>query len=194
MPNSRQIQRDKVATYASVLFDSAYQAGGTDFVLEIRDQAEEILRAVRSNMTLSDVLRGTDYNAEERAQIARASFAGADQMLVDALAVMAEHRDFPLLQRVYNRYCELIGEKLNVTVVDVTTVVELDDRLREMVIKKAMDEYGTEVVLREHIDKSILGGIVMVANGKRNDASIAAQLDEARYALKQTTIGGEASD
>ena len=194
MPNKRQIQRDKVATYASVLFDSAYEAGGKDLVLEIRDQAEQILRAERTNMTLSDVLRGTDYNGEEKAQIARAAFAEADPMLVSFLAVMAERGDFRLLLRVWKYYGELIEKRLNVTVVDVTTVVELDDRLREAIIKMEEADLGTDVVLHEHIDKSILGGIILVANERRIDASVLARLEEARLALKQNNNGGEASD
>ena len=57
MPTNRQILKEKVATYASVLLDGAYEAGGQDAVLEVRDQAERILRIARSNMDLSDAWR-----------------------------------------------------------------------------------------------------------------------------------------
>ena len=50
MPNNRHIQKEKVAAYASVLLDSAYQAGGQDAVLQVRDQAERIMRIERSNI------------------------------------------------------------------------------------------------------------------------------------------------
>ena len=46
MPTNRLLDKEKVATYASVLLDSAYEAGGQDAVLEIRDQAEQILRSL----------------------------------------------------------------------------------------------------------------------------------------------------
>ena len=112
MPTNRHVQKEKVATYASVLLDAALAAGGQDAVL-------------------------------------------------------------------------------NVTVVDVTTVVPLDDHLREVITKKSEADLGTKVVLRESIDKSLIGGILMSANGKRIDASMTSQLEAARNVLKHSTDGGE---
>ena len=96
-----------------------------------------------------------------------------------------------MFSRVLRSYEEQIEGKLNIAVVDVTTVVPLDDSLREVIKKKAEADLGSEVVLREHIDKSILGGIIMSANGKRIDASVLSQLESARSVLKLSTDGGE---
>lgn len=177
--------------YASVLLDSAYVAGGQDAVLEVRDQAERIMRIARSNMDLSDALEDSSYTPEQRGQLVRNLFASCNPVLVDVLAVMAERGDFALLSRVWASYGEQLEQKLNVTVVDVTTVVELDDHLREVITEKAEADLGTSVVLREHIDKSLLGGILMSANGKRIDASVLSQLESARNVLKLSTDGGE---
>ena len=191
MPTNRQILKEKVATYASVLLVGAYEAGAQDAVLEVRDQAERILRIARSNMDLSDALEDSSYTPEQRGQLVRNLFASSNPVLVDVLAVMAEREDFALLSRVWASYGEQLERKLNVTVVDVTTVVELDDHLREVITKKAEADLGTNVVLREHIDKSLLGGILMSANGKRIDASVLSQLESARNVLKLSTDGGE---
>ena len=191
MPTSRHVLREKVAAYASALLDGAYEAGGQDAVLEVRDQAERVMRAARSNMDLSSALEDSSYTPEQRNGLARSVFAQCHPVLVDVLAVMAERKDFALLSRVWASYGEQLERKLNVTVVDVTTVVELDDHLREVIVRKAEADLGTKVVLREHIDKSLLGGILMSANGKRIDASVLSQLENARNVLKLSTDGGE---
>ena len=191
MPTNRHVQKEKVATYASVLLDGALAAGGQDAVLEVRDQTERIIRIVRSNMDLSSSLHDSSYTPEQRNSLARNVFAQANPVLVDVLAVMAERGDFALLSRVWESYGEQVERKLNVTVVDVTTVVPLDDHLREVITKKSEADLGTKVVLRESIDKSLIGGILMSANGKRIDASMTSQLEAARNVLKQTTDGGE---
>ena len=191
MPTNRLVIKEEVATYASVLLDAAAEAGGQDAVLEVRDQAEQIVGFMRSNMDLSNALEDTSYTAEQRERIARGVFAPYDPVLVDVLAVMAERGDIALFSRVLRSYEEQIEGKLNIAVVDVTTVVPLDDSLREVIKKKAEADLGSEVVLREHIDKSILGGIIMSANGKRIDASVLSQLDSARSVLKLSTDGGE---
>ena len=191
MPTNRHVQKEKVATYASVLLDGALAAGGQDAVLEVRDQTERNIRIVRSNMDLSSSLQDSSYTPEQRNSLARNVFAQANPVLVDVLAVMAERGDFALLSRVWESYGEQVERKLNVTVVDVTTVVPLDDHLREVITKKSEADLGTKVVLRESIDKSLIGGILMSANGKRIDASMTSQLEAARNVLKHSTDGGE---
>lgn len=191
MPTNRLVIKEEIATYASVMLDAAAQAGGQDAVLEVRDQAEQIVGFMRSNMDLSGALEDTSYTPEQRAEIARGVFASYDSVLVDVLAVMAERGDIALLSKVLKSYEEQIESKLNIAVVDVTTVVPLDDSLREVITKKAEADLGTDVVLREHIDQSILGGIIMSANGKRIDASVLSQLESARNVLKLSTDGGE---
>ncbi len=191
MPTNRHVVKEKVATYASVLLDGAYEAGGQDGVLAVRDQLESILRIMRSSMDLSGALEDSSYSPEQRAQLARGVFAECHPVLVDVLAVMAERGDSALMTRVWDSYNNQLEQKLNVTVVDVVTVVELDDRLRDLIIKKTASDLGTNVVLREQVDKTLLGGILMSANGKRIDASVLSQLESARNVLKLSTDGGE---
>ncbi|MEA5020925.1 MAG: F0F1 ATP synthase subunit delta [Gordonibacter sp.] len=192
MPTNRHVVREKVATYASVLLDGAYEAGGQSAVLEVRDQLEDILRVTRSSMDLSTMLEDvTSYTAEQRSQVVRGVFAECNPVLVDVLAVMAERGDGALITRVWESYNDQLERKLNVSVVDVTTVVALDDKLRDLITNKTAADLGTNVVLREHIDQSLLGGILMSANGKRIDASVLTQLESARNVLKLSTDGGE---
>lgn len=185
MPNNRHVQKEKVAAYASVLLDSAYQAGGQDAVLQVRDQAERIMRIERSNMDLANALEDSSYTPEQRGQVARGVFADLNPVLAEVLAVMAERGDFALLSRVWVSYQEQLERKLDVTVVDVTTVVPLDDHLREVIVKKTEADLGTKVVLREQIDPSIIGGVLLTANGQRIDASVVSQLERARNVLKE---------
>ena len=191
MPNNRHLEQGKVLTYASVLLDSAYKAGGQDAVLEVRDQFETIVKVIRSNMDLAGALSDTSAEPARRADVARGTFAACNQALAETLAVMAERGDVDLVNRIYASFVEQLERKLNVAIVDVTTVVPLDDHLREVIINKVEADLGSKIVLRERLDKSLLGGILITAGGKRIDASVASKLEVARTALKQTTDGGE---
>ena len=150
--------------YAAVLFDGAFEAGGQEAVLEVRDQMVRVAGAMRTNMELSVALSDPGYTPEQRGELARNVFAGCNPVLLDVLAVLAERGDAALLPRVL---------------------------LRRIITEKAEADLDTNVVLRESVDKSILGGIIMSTNGKRIDASVASQLDHARNVLKTTTDGGE---
>ncbi|MEG0620713.1 MAG: F0F1 ATP synthase subunit delta, partial [Raoultibacter sp.] len=133
----------------------------------------------------------TSYTPQQKSALVRNVFADVNPILLDVLSVMATRGDFPLLRRVWESFEAQLEEKLDVCVVDVTTAVALDDGLRQVITNKAAADLGKNVVLREQVDATILGGIIMSAHGKRIDASVATQLESARTVLKTTTDGGE---
>lgn len=193
MPTNRLVVKEEVATYAGVLLDGSYEAGGQDLVLEVRQELEAVTRYLRAGTELSDALADISYTPQQRNAIVRNTFAqsGFTPVLVDVLGVMAERGDIGLLPRVFTSFGEQLESRLGITVIDVVTAVPLDDRLRDLISNKTATDLGTKVVLHEQVDTSILGGIVMSAHGKRIDASVSSQLESARNVLKLATDGGE---
>ena len=191
MPTNRLLVKEEVATYSGMLLDAAFTAGGQDRVLEVRGQLEQVLAIYRGNADLRDALANPALLPEQRHQLAEGVFEGVDPLIRSVIAVMAERENLGQLSQVVSTYRDASEEKLGVCVVDVTTVVELDDELRKVIIEKLSQDLGKNVVLREHIDKSILGGIIMSTHGKRIDASVASQLERTRNVLTETNDGGE---
>ncbi|MGI6045964.1 MAG: ATP synthase F1 subunit delta [Eggerthellaceae bacterium] len=191
MPTNRLVLKEKAVVYAKALFDAANEEGGEESVLEVRRQAQEIIAAMRESVALAGALKDKTYTAEQRASVVRNVFPDCNPALVEVLVVMAERTDIDLLPRVWDRYEDLLASEMNLCVVEVTTVVPLDDHLRELIKEKAKRELGMNVVLSERIDESILAGIIMSARGERIDGSVFSQLENARHALKQTADGGE---
>lgn len=191
MPSKRHVTNETIAVYANAAIEGANAAGGREAVVEIRNQMREILGFMASNIDLRLACDDEGYTPEEREGIVRGVFGSYNDVLVSLLAVMASRSDMALLRRVSEEYEKLIETKLNFNVVDVTTVVELDDNLRKVITEKAENDLGRDCVLVEHIDPSIQGGIVMSTGGRYVDASVRSQFDRARIALKQKTDGGE---
>lgn len=191
MPINRLVVKEEIATYAGVLFDAASDRGGLEAVLEVRSQMEAVIGAMRADMGLASTLSDPDAADDVRYELAKGAFGACEPELGEVLAVMAQRRDLDLLPRVLETLNGLMAEKLGTVVVDVTTVVPLDDELRRIIKEKTEADLGANVVLREHIDKAILGGIIMSTGEKRIDASIISQLNHARNVLKETTDGGE---
>ncbi|MEG0071136.1 MAG: ATP synthase F1 subunit delta [Raoultibacter sp.] len=191
MPTNRLVIKEEVTTYAAVALQAAYDAGGQKAVLEVRDQMEQIVKVTRSSMDLTSALADTSYSSEQKKVLVQNVFADVNPVLFEVLGVMAHRGDFPLIGRVWESYEAQLEEKLQVCVVDVITAVALDENLRQIITKKAAADLGKNVVLHERVDASILGGIIMSAQGKRIDASVATQLESARTVLKTTTDGGE---
>ncbi len=185
MPTNRLVVKEQIATYTSLLFEAVNNDGGPEGVLRVCNEAKTIVAAIRGNADLDATLKDPGYTPEQKASIARNVFAQASPALVSVIALMAERGELDYLSRVADGIEERMNDELNTMIVDVTTAVELDDHLRELIKKKAGSDLGKTIVLNERIDKSILGGIIMSTKDERLDASLLTQVEKTREALKK---------
>ncbi|MBQ9691359.1 MAG: ATP synthase F1 subunit delta [Eggerthellaceae bacterium] len=192
MTANRLLLQQEVALYATELFNSARETGDVERVFAIRDELENFLRIYRGDVELRSVLSADGpYAPEERYKLASGVFADMDPLLGSVLSLMAERGTLDEISRMNAKFRDTVEEQLGVAIVDVTTVVALDDDLRELVSNKVKDDLGKDIILREHIDPTILGGIIMTTQGKRIDASVRARLENARVVLSDSHDGGE---
>ncbi len=189
MRTSRTLAKQLAAAYANALFEAAAH---DDIVDEMHLQLEAVQRLVRATAPLRDALTDDAATASQRAATISGVFAGLNPAVISVLALMAERDNFDLLSRVVEEYGRVAEEKRGIAAVDVTTAVTLSDALRASIITKLTADLGKGVVLREKVDPSIIGGIILDTHGQRIDASIASQLENARQVLSIAHTGGEA--
>ncbi len=109
----------------------------------------------------------------------------------EVLARMAEERDLELLQQVYDDLRNMLDSEDETVTVDVTTAVKMTPELRKKVRDKCEKDFEAPIFLVEHIEPSILGGIIIEAKGHRRDASVRAQLVNIRRNLSTSFVGGD---
>ena len=111
--------------------------------------------------------------------------------VLETITAMQGEDDFDLLDKVYSEYKGLLDKSDDTVSVDVTTAVPMDDEMRERVREKCRKDFDAPVYLVEHVDPSILGGIILEAKGHRRDASVKAQLINVRKKLSSANMGGD---
>ncbi|MDO4536886.1 MAG: F0F1 ATP synthase subunit delta, partial [Coriobacteriales bacterium] len=111
--------------------------------------------------------------------------------VLEILGRMKEERDLPLLEQVYTDLKALLDAEDETVTVDVTTAVPLDAELRKKVRDKCAADFDAPIFLVEHVEPSIIGGIILEARGHRRDASIKAQLVNIRKTLGSSFAGGD---
>ena len=188
MRTDRSLTKKTVATYADVLLGSAQEESRA---FDLLRQVKEIASTIEGHKELGRTLMDGKVPLETRMGILSDIFGDASPALATTLGIMLERDDLGVLDLVPDALEELIQEKLGTTIVYVTTAIPLDDELRRSITEKLATEYGTRIHLEESVDPSIIGGIVMNALGQRIDASINAQLRNARLVLTTETTGGE---
>ncbi len=189
MSADRNIESGKVKLYSQSILECA--KGDRDKIIMFDTQLRELVHAYYVNKKMAIAFAEDTDEESVRIKLATKVFETIDGDIRPIVVTMAVRGDIPLVSRISEAYTELAEKELNAVIVDVVTVVELDDHLRDVIRKKLKSDFGTDAIIREHIDPKIIGGITMSAHGWRVDASIASQLEVAREALTSTSTGGE---
>jgi F-type H+-transporting ATPase subunit delta len=180
---------DVASAYARTLFDLASVADSVDATDEGMTAATV---AVRGNLDLREALTDTSVPAETKRAILREVFG--ETVTPEALAIvtlLVERGHTTAIGDVARLYREITETERGIVVAEVATAVPLDDALRASLTDKLAASLGRPVSLRERVDETILGGIVIKVAGRVLDGSVASQLDGVRRALA-TAQGGEA--
>ena len=112
--------------------------------------------------------------------------ADASPEVLSVLSAMAGNGDLDKLPEVLDLYRDMIDGEKEIVGVHVTTAIPLDDELRELIKSKCEADLEEDVFLIEHVDPSIIGGIILSARGQRRDASVRMQLESAQKVMTQT--------
>lgn len=179
-----------VDTYARVLFDLAALADSVDAADE---GLRSVVKAVRSNIDLRDALTDTTLPAETKRGILRDIFGG--EVSPEALAVvtlMVDRGMADQLDALASAFDTISEKERGIVVAEVTSAVPLTDDLRAKLTDKLSTALGRAVSLRESVDATILGGIVIRVAGRVLDGSVTSQLRDLRQALLTARQGGEA--
>ena len=163
--------------YAEALFEVAKEKGKLE---EIRDQLAQFADALADDRDLQVFFFSPYFSsAEKREGIAKA-VSGADPELVNFLELLAEKHRMPAIFRIRRRFEELVSEELKQLEVNVTSAVELDDRVVKQVGAEIEKQTGRQVELSSTVDPDILGGLVLRVGNMVLDASIRNRLERMR--------------
>ena len=180
---------DVASAYARTLFELASLADSVDQTDKGLVSAAAV---VRGSLDLRTALTDASVPAETKRGVLRDIFGDAVTPEAIALVTLLVERDHTdLIGDVARAFGEIAEQERGIVVADVTTAIPLDDALRGSLTDKLIASLGRPVSLREHVDASILGGVVIKVAGRVLDGSVASQLEDMRRALA-TTQGGEA--
>ena len=172
--------RAKAIVYAQVLLEAAQ---ANDSVFALTGEFDQLLKVMRGSAELSSTLADRNIPASDRRAIALEGFTSLRPELLVMFGMMVERDDLAVLAKAHDEFERLAEVAMDAVIIDVTTAVPLNDSLRQAIAEKYSQQLGSGVRLREHVDKAVVGGIILELHGKRIDASVVSQLERARATL-----------
>ena len=177
-------------TYARVLFDLASAADAVDAADEGVRAASD---AVRSHADLRMALTDPGIPSDKKRAVVREVLGEAATPEVLSIVTLAVDRGHTrLLDDITRIFGEIAEKERGIIPADVTTAIPLDDALRSSITEKLAAALGRHVSLRERVDASIVGGIIITVGGRVLDGSLSSQLEAVRVGLSTAPQGGEA--
>lgn len=173
------------AAYGKALFELAEESGEAARVSEELELVREALRANREYVTLLDT---PAVPTAEKLNLLQESFGAAQPMLRNFLCLLCEKRSVYALPACADAYRAAFDEAHNILRADAITALPMREAQQTALREKLERITGKTVLLSNHVDPALLGGVRLRYGGAQLDGSIQARLDRLRRSLSETVV------
>ena len=125
---------------------------------------------------------------EEKLALVDRAFASLDGNLLNFLKILCEKHAVYQLPRVADVYAALYDEARGIERVEAVTAVAMTKKQLSALTNKLAALTGKSIVIRNTIDPTILGGVVLRYAGTQLDGSLRARLESFEKSLKDLVI------
>lgn len=160
--------------YALALYEVAEKKNKVD---EYINDLKEIVNAMKTNSDFAELIRHPKISTSGKKKMFSDIFKGKiDDELLSFLLVLIDKNRILGLEGKLQQMENIRLEKSNTLVADIKTVVVLKDDERKAIIDKLQDKYKKNILLKEEIDKDIIGGVYIRVGDDIIDDSLRAKL------------------
>jgi len=169
------IAQEVARKYAGALFDSASDRNLLDQAYEQIAQLGELLESDRTLLTFLLSPQVLDKNKQS---LVRDVFGSRmEPLFVEFLIVLLDKRRTRYLPEVIVEFNRLVEDAKGISRATVITATPLAESERERLTTRLADRSGRSIKLESKVDSSILGGMIVMIDGKIIDGSVRHGLD-----------------
>ncbi len=161
--------------YSKALFSLAIEAGSQD---QVREELEELKSLMEAHPVLLEILsnRFLDLKARMRVVDELAQKMGLNPEVTSFLKLLIKKGRLTLLGLMADFYKKLILASQNKMEAQVTSAYPLSDMIHGELKKILSEKSGSEVLIRPHLDPSVLAGIRVSLGNIVYDGTAQAEL------------------
>ena len=149
-------------------------------------QVQALKTSFRENEDFLRLLGNMTLSKEQRVAILDDTLRGSvHEYVLNFLKLLVERGAIHEFAECADAYRACYNRDHGVVEAEVTTAQPLTDSQRQKLIEKLQGMTGKEVVIKEKVDPSVLGGVLLQMDGKRFDNTVAHRLN----AIKQAMAG-----
>ncbi len=169
--------------YAKALFMLASEKECSE---EYKDSLEKLEEVFKENPLYLDFLYTFSIPLQERLDALEKAFSNfIPRDVLSFLKILCEKKHIQEFNECAKYYYTLYNQLDKISNVRVTSAIELSDKEKSDLKEKLEKKFGKTAVIEYIVDESILGGIVLEADGKIIDSSIKKHLNDMKDVIKK---------
>lgn len=166
--------------YAKALFELAKDQNKLDTV---KNDVELLLEMTKID-DFNNFLKSPVITISQKQDIFKNLLEGkVDKIVLDTLLLMAQNRREAYLKITALNFLKLYRNELNITEVELTTAIELDENSKKAIIDMLKEKVGEKIDLKTNVNPDIIGGFIVRIEDKQLDASVSGQLQKFKKEL-----------
>ncbi len=171
--------------YAKALFLLSEEEGVSEKMLSELDMLSALMA---ENPEYSKLLDTPALSKEERLKLIDEAFCSFEQNLLNLVKILAESRSVRIIPKLKEEFSLLFCESRGIIHAEAVTAIPLTEEQTAVMVKKLEGITGKKVIIKNTIDKSTLGGVVLRYGGVQLDGSVKTRLDKFEQALTAAVI------
>ena len=166
--------------YAKSIFSLAKERGFLDSTFKEITIINEIFNV---NKDLINFITNPVVNFDKKKKIIEIVFSdNLESFSKSILYFIIENKRANLITQIFEEFNILYRKEKNILQIDLITAKKASESLKSSIIKKF--GMGSDVLLREKIDKSILGGILIKSENKQFDSTVINSINKIKSNFK----------
>lgn len=174
--------------FAKALLDEAQNQNLTELLLE---EVQAFRKVLEENRDLVSVLNSPIIRDSKKKAIVQELVKSFNPLFARFINLVIEHKRETYLKDILDAYTYQYNEMKGIRVVEVSSAAALSDAQRKAVLAKVQDGLVGTIELKEKVDPSLLGGIVITYGDKQYNDSLSRKLSNLKREFKKNLYVSE---
>jgi F-type H+-transporting ATPase subunit delta len=172
--------------YAKSLIDLAEEQNALE---AIKQDMTFFVDTLRANSELQAVLRNPIISHDKKLNILLAVFSGKVNPVTDAFfKIMVNKSRAEVLYATAKEFVNLYNIKKHIVKATVVSAAPLSAKNKQQIVSEVTSLTGGNVVLKEKIDASLIGGFVLTVGDRQIDTSVTTSLQKLKKEFAEKVI------
>ncbi|MGL5640796.1 MAG: F0F1 ATP synthase subunit delta [Paraclostridium sp.] len=169
--------------YAEALFQVGEESNSTE---KLYNELKAVVDIIKENPEFSNILKSPIVSKEDKKTLLSNIFgAQIDKEMLNFMKILADKDRLSLVASIQEAFKALLNKKNNILEGIAITAIPMKEDEVNALQTKLSTKYNKTVILKNEVDESILGGVLVRLGNEEIDGTVKNRLDKMKEQLSQ---------